>query len=78
MSPEFLSDTLLTTVNIPPLSLISNSQPISGIGILQEAYDHYIINPDVDLPGSYFSFIGGFPLQEERIINSGGISKFSI
>ena len=61
-----------------PLSLISNSQPISGIGILQEAYDHYIINPDLNLPGSYFSFIGGFPLQEERIINSGGISKFSI
>ena len=30
------------------------------------------------MPGSYFSFIGGFPLQEERIINSGGISKFSI
>ena len=61
-----------------PLSLISNSQPISGIGILQEAYDHYLINPDTNLPGSYFSFIGGFPLQEERVNNSGGISKFSI
>ena len=37
-----------------PLSQISNSQPISGIGLLQEAYDHYLINPSSDLPGSYF------------------------
>ena len=61
-----------------PLSQISNSEPISGIGLLQEAYDHYLINPDLDLPGSYFSFVGGFPLQEERIINEGGINKFSL
>ena len=61
-----------------PLSQISNSQPISGIGLLQEAYDHYLINPDQDLPGTYFSFIGGFPLQREEIYNSGKISKFSI
>lgn len=61
-----------------PLSQISNSQPISGIGLLQEAYDHYLINPSQDLPGSYFSFVGGFPLQEERITNSGSMSKFSI
>jgi len=61
-----------------PLSQISNSNPIQGIGLLQEAYDHYLINPDSDLPGSYFSFVGGYPLQEERIINDGGINKFSI
>ena len=61
-----------------PLSQISNSEPIQGIGLLQEAYDHYLINPDLDLPGSYFSFVGGFPLQEERIINDGGINKFSL
>ena len=61
-----------------PLSQISNSEPISGIGILQEAYDHYLINPTSGLPGSYFSFVGGFPLQEERISNSGSMSKFSI
>ena len=41
---------------------------IPDIALLQEAYDHYLINPDLDLPGSYFSFIGGFPLQEEEII----------
>ena len=61
-----------------PLSQISNSQPISGIGLLQEAYDHYLINPSSDLPGSYFSFVGGYPLQEERVSNDGSLSKFSI
>ena len=61
-----------------PFSQISNSMPITGIGLLQEAYDHYLINPDNDLPGSYFSFIGGFPLQYEKIVNSGKISQFSI
>jgi len=61
-----------------PLSQISNSEPISSIGLLQEAYDHYLINPDSDLPGSYFSFVGGLPLQEETIINEGGINKFSL
>ena len=59
------------------LSQISNSNPISGIGLLQEAYDHYLINPDADLPGSYFSFVGGFPFQSEEIIYEGGISKLS-
>ena len=71
-------DYLLSDSQGVPLSQISNSQPISGIGLLQEAYDHYLINPSQDLPGSYFSFIGGFPLQEESITNNGSMSKFSI
>ena len=71
-------DYFLTDAQGVPFSLISNSEQISGISVLQEAYDHYLINPDNDLPGSYFSFVGGYPLQEERVINSGGISKLSI
>ena len=71
-------DYFLTDAQGVPFSLISNSEQISGISVLQEAYDHYLINPDNDLPGSYFSFVGGYPLQEERVINSGNISKFSI
>ena len=59
-------DYFLTDAQGVPFSLISNSQQISGISVLQEAYDHYIINPDNDLPGSYFSFVGGYPLQEEE------------
>ncbi len=71
-------DYLLIDAQGVPFSQISNSQPIAGIGLLQEAYDHYLINPDQDLPGAYFSFVGGFPFQMERIINNGSISKFSI
>ena len=59
------------------LSQISNTNPISGIGLLQEAYDHYLINPDTDLPGSYFSFVGGYPFQSEEITYEGSISKLS-
>ena len=61
-----------------PLSQLGNNEMIPDIALLQEAYDHYLINPDNDLPGSYFSFIGGFPLQEEEIITEGSINKVSV
>ena len=60
-----------------PLSQLGNRDVITDIALLQEAYDHYLINPDYDLPGSYFSFIGGFPLQEEQINTEGKIDKIS-
>ena len=60
------------------LSQISSSLPIQGIGLLQEAYDHYLLNPISDLPNSYYSFVGGYPFQEEIIENRGSISQFSL
>ncbi len=60
-----------------PLSRLASETKMADIALLQEAYDHYLINPDNELPGSYYSFIGGFPLQEEEINTSGDINKLS-
>jgi len=60
-----------------PLTQLSNSSPIQGIGILQEAYDHYLLNPVSNLNSTYYSFVGGYPLQDETIETSGNISQFS-
>lgn len=61
-----------------PLSRLASETKIADIALLQEVYDHYLINPDNELPGSYYSFVGGFPLQEEEINTSGDINKLSI
>ena len=60
-----------------PLAQLSNTSPIQGIGILQEAYDHYLLNPVSNLNNTYYSFVGGYPLQDETIETSGNISQFS-
>ncbi len=61
-----------------PLNRLASITKISDIALLQEVYDHYLINPDYELPGSYYSFVGGFPFQREEIITSGHIDKISI
>lgn len=61
-----------------PLNRLASVTKISDIALLQEAYDHYLINPDYELPGSYYSFVGGFPFQKEEIITTGHIDKISI
>ncbi len=61
-----------------PLNRLASITKISDIALLQEVYDHYLINPDYELPGSYYSFVGGFPFQREEISTSGHIDKISI
>ena len=61
-----------------PLNRLASITKISDIALLQEVYDHYLINPDYELPGSYYSFVGGFPFQREEINTSGHIDKISI
>ena len=51
-----------------PLSQLGNNEMIPDIALLQEAYDHYLINPDNDLPGSYFSFIGGSLSKRRKLL----------
>ena len=47
MSPEFLSDTLLTTVRTPPLSLISNAVPsIASFRVLASLIFVFSVKPE--------------------------------
>ena len=59
-----------------PISQIGNSNPIPGLELIQEAYDHYIINPGAN-DNLYYSFISGFPFQKEMIYNEGNQNQLS-
>ena len=60
-----------------PLSQLGSSSPLSGFEIIQEAYDHYLINPNPSLEDNYYSFIDGFPFQQETITNQGNQYQLS-
>ena len=59
-----------------PISQIGNSNPVPGLELIQEAYDHYLINPEAN-DNLYYSFISGFPFQEEIIYNEGNQNQLS-
>jgi len=56
---------------------IGSSDPVPGLELIQEAYDHYLINPNPNIENNYYSFIWGFPLQEETVTNSGNQNELS-
>ena len=60
-----------------PLSQLGSSSSLSGFEIIQEAYDHYLINPNPSLEDNYYSFVAGFPYQQETITNQGNQYKLS-